>query len=135
MIMKATSLILLPAFAFALLTGCATGTVLVTGEKRASIPFDHVKLYQTPPAGKYDVIGIVNGASGGHDQGSLDRATHAMKRKAAAVGANGIIIQGGPGQSGGGAVAGYGGGGFFAGGFLSERTQVSGQAIFIHTEK
>lgn len=70
-IMKATSLILLPAFAFALLTGCATGTVLVTGEKRASIPFDHVKLYQTPPAGKYDVIGIVNGASGGHDQGSL----------------------------------------------------------------
>lgn len=117
--MKATSLILLPAFAFALLTGCATGTVLVTGEKRASIPFDHVKLYQTPPAGKYDVIGIVNGASGGHDQGSLDRATHAMKRKAA----------------GGGAVAGYGGGGFFAGGFLSERTQVSGQAIFIQTEK
>lgn len=37
--------------------------------------------------------------------------------------------------AGGGAVAGYGGGGFFAGGFLSERTQVSGQAIFIQTEK
>lgn len=121
--------------ALALLTGCATATMLVTGEKRISVPFDHVKLYQAPPGGKYDVIGIVNGASGGHDQGSLDRAIHAMKRKAASVGANGIIIQGGPGQSGGGAVAGYGGGGFFAGGFLSERTQVSGQAIFVHPEK
>ncbi len=133
MFMKTTLPILV--FALALLTGCATATMLVTGEKRISVPFDHVKLYQTPPNGKHDVIGIVNGASGGHDQGSLDRAIHAMKRKAASVGANGIIIQGGPGQSGGGAVAGYGGGGFFAGGFLSERTQVSGQAIFVHPEK
>lgn len=131
--MKTPLLILV--FALALLTGCATGTVLVTGEKRISVPFDHVKLYQAPPTGKYDVIGIVNGASGGHDQGSLDRATHAMKRKAASVGANGVIIQSAPGQSGGGAVAGYGGGGFFAGGFLSERTQISGQAIFVHSEK
>lgn len=125
MIMKMTPLMF--AFALVLLTGCATGTALVTGEKRISVPFDHVKLYQTPPSGKYDVVGIVNGASGGHDQGSLDRATHAMKRKAASVGANGVIIQSAPGQSGGG--------GFFAGGFLSERTQISGQAIFVHPEK
>jgi hypothetical protein len=133
--MKITAPILALTLLAALLAGCATATVLVTGERRLSIPVDHVKLYHAPPTGKYDVLGIVNGASGGHDQGALDRSIHAMKRKAASIGANGIIIQNGPGQSGGGAVAGYGGGGFFAGGFLSERTQVSGQAIFLHAEK
>lgn len=134
-IMKITPLTLALAFVLLLLSGCATGTVLVTGEKRLSIPVDHVKLYHATPAGKFDVIGIVNGASAGHDQGSLDRAIRAMKRKAASIGANAIIIQGSPGQSGSGAVGGYGGSAFFAGGFLSERTQVSGQAIYLHLEK
>jgi len=112
-----------------LLVGCATGTYIVTGAKRPPIPAENVKLYQEPPP-KYDVIGIVNATSSGHNQIHMDAAVKALKEKAAKIGANGVII----GAAGGGSTAGSVGvssrGSVFVGA-IGQPIQLSGQAIYV----
>jgi hypothetical protein len=75
------------------LIGCATGSVVLTGTARPSTAPKSVKLYIREPK-KYDVIGLVEASSdsGLTDQGSQDYAVAELKRQAAKVGANGVLL-------------------------------------------
>lgn len=133
--MKLTSL-LFSVLALALLTGCATGTHIITGTKRPPLKPEQVVLYQTPPA-KFEIVGIVNSTSPGRFQRNMDAAVDKLKKQAAKIGANGIIIgfanQGSESVSAG-FGSGFGGGTAFSGstvGVLSTGIQLSGEAIYV----
>lgn len=89
----------------AAITGCADGTTVITGERRAAISAEEVQLYSAAPQSKYQVIALVNASSGNGwtDQQSIDYAVEELKNQAAAVGANGVIL-GQPGSQTGGFV-------------------------------
>ena len=116
------------------LGGCASGTTLVTGVKREAISFEQVKIYHTPPT-NYEVIAAVKASSemGWTDQGSLDMAVEEIKKQAAKVGANGIVLEK-MGKESSGSYGnffsnGYGGGFFVSGEDYSQ--VVSGTAIYV----
>ena len=116
------------------LGACATGTTLVTGTKRTATNFEQVKIYQVPPA-NYEVIARVEASSemGLTDQQSLDFALEEVKKQAAKVGANGVILNAVGKESTGGFgnffSNGYGGG-FFVGGD-SYAQKISGTAVYV----
>jgi hypothetical protein len=117
------------ALALLLMPGCATGTHIVTGKQRAPITPDQVTLYQEAPA-NFEIIGIVNATSEGHNQAHMDAAVKALKEQAAKIGANGVFL----GPANGGATAGSVGvssrGTVFAG-ISGQPIQLSGQAIYV----
>ena len=77
-----------------ILFSCASGSALVTGSPRSATKPDKVIVYSEPPA-NYEVIGIVSATSdaGLTQQGSLNYALEELKKQAAKIGANGIIIE------------------------------------------
>jgi len=76
------------------LGGCASGSALVTGHARPAIE-DHttVSILTERPEGS-ELIAIVKASSdfGWTQQGSLDRAVVELKKQAAKVGANAIVL-------------------------------------------
>lgn len=78
-----------------LLNGCASGSAIVTGNVRDPINFNEVKLYLEPPE-NYETIGIVKASSdaGWTEQGSQDYAVDELKKQAAKLGANGVLLTG-----------------------------------------
>lgn len=76
-----------------LLTACASGSSIVTGTVRAPIDFNQVKLYIDAPE-SYETIGIVKASSdaGWTEQGSQDYAVQELKKQAAKLGANGVLL-------------------------------------------
>lgn len=76
------------------LAGCATSSVIVTGKPRTPIEISSVKLYLEAPA-KYEVIGQITASSdsGWTRQASVNYAIEELKKQAAALGANGVIIK------------------------------------------
>jgi len=82
--------------ALALLSGCAitNETALVTGRVRPAISPDQVVIYTSPPR-RYEEIAIIS-ADAAHDfmqkQALLDTAVLNAKKKAAQLGANGILL-------------------------------------------
>lgn len=76
-----------------LLSSCASGSYILTGQKRQPTNPSQVKLYTSTPK-KYDVIGIVNASSGSGltKQGDMDLAVSKLKQLAAKLGANGILL-------------------------------------------
>ena len=76
-----------------LLTACATGSSIVTGEKRTPIDFNLVKFYLETPE-NYEVIGLVKASSdaGWTEQDSVDYAIEELKRQASMLGANGVLL-------------------------------------------
>lgn len=82
--------------ALALLSGCAitNETALVTGRVRPAISPDQVVIYTAPPR-RYEEIAIIS-ADAAHDfmqkQALLDTAVLNAKKKAAQLGANGILL-------------------------------------------
>ena len=92
-----TRLATILAVTFALF-GCATGTgsALVTGPIRPAIE-DHtiVQILTTMPAGA-EKIAIVKASSdsGWTEQGSLNYAVEELKKQAAKIGANAVVING-----------------------------------------
>ena len=113
---------------------CASGTTLVTGTKRTATNFEQVRIYQVPPT-DYEVIARVEASSemGLTDQQSLDFALEEVKKQAAKVGANGVILNAVGKESTGGFgnffSNGYGGG-FFVGGD-SYAQKISGTAVYV----
>ena len=85
-------------FAFSLISliisSCASGTALVTGTQHPETSPESVVIYTEPPV-NYEVIGIVTASSnsGWTDQGSLDYALTELKKQAAKIGANGILLE------------------------------------------
>ena len=110
------------------LFSCASGTALVTGTKRPATTPDAVVVYTEAPE-KYEVIGIVTASSdaGWTAQGSLDYAIAELKKQAAKIGANGIILES-VGTSNSGGVISYGV-------YIPVTAKnVSGKAIFVEGE-
>lgn len=77
-----------------ILSGCASGTALVTGTQREAISADSVTIYTVFPE-HYELIGIVTASSdaGWTEQDSLNYAIAELKNQAAKIGANGIILE------------------------------------------
>lgn len=84
---------LLPAILVLAIAGCASGSSIVTGAKRAPVAPESVKIYLQPPP-IFEVIGLVNASSdaGWTEQGSMDYAIEELKKQAAKVGANGVLL-------------------------------------------
>jgi hypothetical protein len=78
------------------LPGCTImdGNAIVTGERRSPISPDQVRLYRAVPE-RYEEIALVN-SSAGHDfrsnSGLVNSAIERLKKEAARVGANGVVI-------------------------------------------
>ena len=87
-------LFLLVPLAVLAAAACASGSAIVTGEKRPPVPREQVKLYLEPPTTEFEVIGIVSASSdaGWTEQGSVDYAIAELKKQAAKLGANGILL-------------------------------------------
>lgn len=126
----------IPLCAVLLLSGCATGTHIVTGATHPKIKPEQVVLYQVPPA-KFEIVGIVNSASPGRWQRHMDDAVKALKKQAANIGANGILLGGvNPGSESVGVGSGVAFGGShtaFGSAVVTSTSgiQLSGQAIYV----
>jgi hypothetical protein len=75
------------------LMGCATGSVVLVGTARPPTDPQSVKLYLKEPK-KYDAIGLVEASSdsGLTNQGSQNYAVAELKKQAAKIGANGVLL-------------------------------------------
>lgn len=85
---------------------CASGTALVTGTQRPAISAEEVIIYTEAPE-KYEVIGIITAASdaGMTEQGDMNYAAAELKRQAAKIGANGVILDSVTTTSSGGVIS------------------------------
>ena len=112
-----------------LITSCASGSYILTGEKLTPIKSEAVKLYTSAPQ-QYETIGIVNASSdsGWTQQGDMDYAISELKKQAAKLGANGIIL-GNVGESTSPSAGVYSNGAVYV---SSSTVQiVSGKAIYV----
>lgn len=75
-------------------SGCASGSAIVTGKVRPATAPESVKLYTQAPA-EYEVIGIVKASSdaGWTQQGDQNYTIRELKKQAAKLGANGVIVR------------------------------------------
>ena len=98
-----------------LLGGCATTSHMMLGPAMPALAPEQVRVYTTAPA-QYREIAIVEAASGPFtygEQNKLDSVMAKLRREAASLGANGILLQGmANGARGGGVNVGVGGGRF-----------------------
>ena len=115
-----------------LVTGCASGSALVTGTARTPIDPASVRIYTTPPA-HFEEIAIVKAASGSGwtQQGDVDYAVAELKKQAAKVGANGVLLTSTGTQIGVVGVPAYGGGTMVAN---TEKQALEGRAIYVSPE-
>jgi|SRR6185369_346709 len=75
-----------------LAVGCTTGSHIVTGTARPAVLPDAVKLYTIPPE-KFDSVGIVSAfVESQTGQAATDNAVKELKKQAAKIGVNGIIL-------------------------------------------
>jgi hypothetical protein len=119
-------------FCLAVLVGCATGSVIITGNVRPAIDPMEVKIYLELPS-QYEIIGIVEASSDVEisSQAAQDRVVNELKNQAAKIGANGVVLTNTGTQSGG--MSGfYSGGVFYAS--SSETKTAHGQAIYVIQE-
>ncbi|MCH7870018.1 MAG: hypothetical protein IH881_20190 [Myxococcales bacterium] len=125
------NVILLVFALLASISGCASGSAVVTGEARAPIDPSQVKVYLDPPS-KYETIGLVEASSDVEftSQGAVDRAIHELKRQAARIGANGVLLLSTSSQSGTSGF--YSGGVYYPGD--SDTKGVTGRAILVTDE-
>lgn len=123
-----------------LLAACASTSHVITGRPRAPIDPAQVTLYSSPPA-KYEEIAVIDASSrmsfAFGDQKKLDAVIARLKKEAASLGANGVLLQG-TGSAGGGVGTGLGIGTGIGGG-LSIGTSIftsspnkTGRGLAIH---
>ena len=121
--------------AIALLSGCATSSVVV-GKVRPAIAATSVKLYLRPPA-KYEEVALLQTSSetswAFSEQGKMDAVIANMKAEAAKLGANGVLLsQTGDKSAGAVWVPFAGGGGMMAP--AGSHKSGTGVAIFVSEE-
>ena len=122
--------IALHLFLAVLLTGCASGSALVTGEVRPAIE-DHESirvLTQIPQGAEEIAILKASSGMGFTQQGSLNYAVDELKKQAAKIGANAIVITGRDTSTEVGSFQTYDGGTFVG---SSETETVQGIAIWV----
>jgi len=125
------------------LCGCSTSSHVLTGTPRGPIDPASVRIYTAPPP-KYEQIAALSATSSGSlaltSQQNMDKAIERLKREAAKLGANGVLLQsmqdrqsgsigagGGSSSYGGNTAVGAGVGGSF--GLYSK--DVTGLAIYV----
>lgn len=113
------------------LGGCATTSHVITGTPRAAIDPGQVTLYSSPPP-QYEEIAVIDATSRSSfafgEQNKMDAVIARLKKAAASLGANGVLLQG-TGSDGGGGGVGFGVGTGIGGGGLSVGTSIfSGSA-------
>lgn len=115
------------------LTGCASGSSIVVGEARPPIEdWESVTITNEMPEGA-KTIALVKASSdaGWTEQGSINYAIEELKRQAAKVGANTVVIGAPTTQIGVAGIPSYGGatsGGFI---FSTEKEVVEGTAVYV----
>ena len=79
-----------------LLAACANTSHVITGTPRPPIDPGQVKIYSTLPA-NYEEIAVIDASSRSSfafgDQKKMDAVVQRMKKEAAALGANGVLLQ------------------------------------------
>ncbi|MCA7023650.1 MULTISPECIES: hypothetical protein [Stenotrophomonas] len=127
------------ALGLALATGgCASTSRVMLGQPRAPVDPASVQIYSTPPAGAVEIAQLeASSAVGFGTQGQTDAAIARLKREAAALGANGVILMGvGAGGSpvgmsvGAGSYGRHGGGGLSVG-IPTQQKRAAGVAIWV----
>jgi hypothetical protein len=120
-------------FTVLLLSACASGTALVTGQQRPPVEARAVQVYLEAPA-NYEVVAIVSATSrtGFTPQQSLNYALEELRQQAGAVGANGVLIDS-SGQGAGGPIVGtvVGNSVIMSGGSHPNIQEVRGRAIYV----
>jgi hypothetical protein len=93
--MRRHHLLIAASLATALLAGCAGTSRVMLGQPRPAIDPAEVQVYSTPPAGSQDIAQLeASSAVGFGTQGQTDAAVARLKREAAALGANGVVLVG-----------------------------------------
>ncbi|MFA4128644.1 hypothetical protein P2C52_05950 [Xanthomonas perforans] len=122
----------------ALLAGCASRSKVMLGQARAPIDPAQVQVYSNAPVGSVEIAQLEStSAAGFGTQGQTDAAVQRLKREAAKLGANGVVIVGvGSERSGGGLSVGggsYGGrvGGGLGIGIPTTQKRAAGVAIWV----
>ena len=83
------------ALAAVALAGCAGTSKVMLGEARAPIDPAQVRIYGSPPPGSVEIAQLeATSAVGFGTQGQTDAAVARLKREAAALGANGVVLVG-----------------------------------------
>jgi type IV pilus biogenesis protein CpaD/CtpE len=121
---------LLTVIALATLVGCASGSALVTGQVRPPIA-DHTSvsiLTEMPKDAEKIAIVKASSDAGWTQQGSLDYAVDELKKQAAKVGANTVVLTGRDTSSMTSGVPVYGGGTIVT---SSEVEVIQGVAVWI----
>ncbi len=125
-------------FAVALATGCASSSKVMLGQARAPIDPAQVQVYRTAPAGAQEIAQLESkSAVGFGTQGQTDAAVARLKREAAALGANGVVLigvgsSGSPvGMSVGAGSYGRHSGGGVSMGIPTTQKQAAGVAIYV----
>ena len=110
--------------AAALLAGCATTSRVMLSPARPALAPQQVRVYFTPPPGRYVEIALLETASGPFtygEQNKMDAVMAKLRAEAARLGANGVLLEGmASGANGGRVNVGVGGGSF------GGRTRVGG---------
>ena len=129
-----------PALVFFVLAlaACAGTSKVMLGQARPPVDPTQVRIYTTPPPGSVEIAQLESSSAVGFGtQGQTDAAVARLKREAAALGANGVILMG-VGSSGSpvGMSVGAGSYGRHSGGGLSmgiptTQKQAAGVAIFV----
>ncbi|KAB7763153.1 hypothetical protein [Xanthomonas maliensis] len=120
------------------LAGCASSSKVMLGQPRAPIDPALVRIYPHAPAGSQEIAQLEStSAAGFGTQGQTDAAVQRLKREAAKLGANGVVLVGvGSERSGGGLSVGggsYGGrvGGGLGIGIPTTQKRAAGMAIWV----
>ncbi|AWV08791.1 hypothetical protein [Marilutibacter maris] len=126
-----------------LLSACATSHMLV-GQPRPPIDVAQVRVYHAPPPGGFEQIAVIETASGPvtyGEQNKLNAVLNNLRKEAAKLGANGVLLQGtadgygGTSVGVGTGVGRYGGHSYSSGGIgvsISPRTKhATGIAIHV----
>jgi hypothetical protein len=121
-----------------LLAACATTSHVVTGKVRPPIDPAQVTVYTSPPP-KYEEIAVITATSRSSfsfgAQKKMDTVIERLKKEAALLGANGVLLQATGSEGGGGVGAGVGtgaGGGFISTGIFMSSENTTGRGLAIH---
>ena len=110
-----------------LLAACATTSHVITGTARTPIDPSQVKVYSTTPP-NYEEIAVIDATSrlsgSFGDQKKMDTVIERLKKEAASLGANGVVLQTTGSEYGGGVGTGVGTGVGVGGGGISIGTGI-----------
>jgi len=77
------------------LGACASSSKVMLGRSYAPVDPSQVRIYTTPPPGSVEIAQLESSSAMGFGtQGQTDAAVDRLKREAAALGANGVVLMG-----------------------------------------